>query len=141
MRNPFKRRTRLPGASTDWDESEHLDLGDNVAIPVDQLPADYEGRQFTAEAMERLAGVSIYDMEGEDCVMVNVTLAEEAATDLAMEHAADPRHPTEEEMREATVAAFDDPNHWVHGDNIADDDTKYGFFPINTETGHLHAAE
>jgi hypothetical protein len=54
MRNPFRRRRKLPGATAEWNEAQHVPLGeDYVATPEDQLPP---------ELAERLVGVTLYDL-------------------------------------------------------------------------------
>jgi hypothetical protein len=57
VRNPFKRKRIAPGAKSEWDESEHIQVGDEqVAIPIDQLPPDVAEQYPTPEAAARLSG-------------------------------------------------------------------------------------
>src|SRR5262249_47400438 len=107
MRNPFRRQRRLPGASAEWDESKHVDVGDDhVAVPADQL---------NPEAVERLSGVQLLaSPDGDLAVMVDVAAAE--AESVALMDAAEQqigRALTDAEMMVCTSDAINNTEHWV----------------------------
>ena len=145
MRNPFRRKQKLPGAESAWDEGQHIRVDDDyVAVPEDQLPADY---------VERLEGVKLYELpDGEGLgVFVNVD-AVEAETEAWVANydfgpdlgkrllrGETPPGPTDAEMRQATEDAYNNPANWMRDgiESMADDDARYALFPVDLTTGRI----
>lgn len=138
MRNPFRRRRRkLPGAKSEWNEAEHIPLGDSyVAVPEDQLPA---------QTIERLAGVQLYkldkmspDAEGLG-VFINVD-----AVNAEVEAKFDGYVgiPNDDEMEVVVEAAFNNPANWAKGgiDSMGDD-AQYALFRVDPVTGQILRGE
>jgi hypothetical protein len=136
MRIPFRRRKgTVPGAKADWDESEHVSVGDDyVAIPLEELPQ---------EAVERLEGVTLHSppdgSEGK-AVLVNID-AVQAEIDAWLEaQVSQGRQPTEDEARAASYAALNNTDYWLKGGVDAmkaeDPDTRWSFY-----TGGPHDRE
>jgi hypothetical protein len=137
MRNPFKRTRRMPGATSDWDESAHIDLGNGlVQIPEDQLPA---------EAVERLRGVQVlWDDEGRPNVGV-IKEAVEAEVEawvpedvgerlLAGEAVPEPGGP---EHHEAFEAAVNNPDNWMRDGVKVDADAQIIVCEIDLLTARI----
>lgn len=137
MRNPFKRRNRLKGATADWDESRQVDLGEYVAIPRDQMPAEW---------LARLEGVQIFEYGEGNCVLVNVGAARADVVRQFEAMAAEVDGLDEREFRAMTLAALDDPTYWVREEDLErdeedDPEAEYSFFEIDMATAHVKFGE
>jgi hypothetical protein len=130
MRNPFKRRQKLKGAAADWDESAHVDLGDYVGIPEDQMPAEW---------LERMRGVRVFeDEEGRYLVGVNITRARaEVATRVQMMPVDAMEALGETESTAMTKEAVSNSENWMHDDEEADPNDEIVFFEIDLGTAQL----
>ena len=146
MRNPFKRRMRAPGASAEWDESEHIELGpDFVGIPEDQLPT---------ETVERLTGVEVmWDEDGrphvgviEDAVDAELERwlgAEGEAREVGSvaefneRFASGELSPSAPEIQTAFEAAVNNPENWVRDGVEVDPDARIAACEIDLLTGRL----
>jgi hypothetical protein len=158
MRNPFRRRRRLPGAEADRDEDAHVAVGDdNVAIPAEQLPP---------EAVERLAGVKLYDLSqftGEAraslppdhrtgsgvCVNLDAVYAEierwlRERAESAQSARSELEPPADSEMDSAIEAAFNNTDNWMAGgvegmgdEPAAGEGDRYAVYRVNLTTGRI----
>ncbi len=144
MRNPFRRRRKLPGAKDEWNEGEHVPLGDDhVAIPADRL---------SSEAVERLSGVMLYDLSKFSPEAVELPLEDQtgqgvfvnvdavyAEVDEWLNEKRRLGHgfPPEDEMDAAIEAAFNDTNHWVRGGINDMGDARYSVCRVNLATGRI----
>jgi hypothetical protein len=150
MRNPFRRRRKLHGATGEWNEAEHVPIGDEyVAIPTEQLPA---------EAVERLRGVKLYQVPDQGghghAILVNVDAVEaevdewidnwsRESAERALAGEDPPDEPDESEMRAVMEAAFNNPDHWVRGevDEMAEPGTRYSMMRIDLLTGRIGGSD
>jgi hypothetical protein len=151
MRNPFRRKRKSRGAKGEWDESEHIKVGDYVGIPADQLPPDVAARA-------RLAGIEVRDVDGEPCVAVNMTQVfkdvEQAAYDVGEVVEAKIDHETQDfdissspGFSEAQVVwafyrAVNDTDNWVDVENLppasgGEEEPLYSFMRIDLTTGFI----
>ena len=135
MRNPFRRRRRVPCAEAEWDESEHIDIGDDhMATPAEQLPAEAMAR------LERVMTFSTRDEPDSTCVLVNID-AVQAELDEWLEAQLSARYePSERELKAANYEVFDNLDHWVTSQEEVDpddDETQYSVFRVNVVTGRI----
>jgi hypothetical protein len=132
MRNPFRRRRRIPGAAADWDESKHVPLGDDqVLVPADQV---------NPEAVERLSGVHIgHGPDGSPCVLVDVLAAKAEAQALALRASRDlGRFLSAKEEQGYAFQALNNQEHWLfESDMDTDDETEYTLLKINLMSGRI----
>lgn len=140
MRSPFRRRRRLPGASSEWNESTHVDLGpDHVAIPVEQLAETAEGHaSFTGEKLSEASGITnvvvfgrVGDLEG-PLVGIRMDLVAAEVARVSDESTSDV------EIDELMDQAARDPANWMaSADEEIPDDAQIIFADYDESTGQV----